>query len=131
MKLGPKITALPMIVGPTPSRPPMRFASTAPSRNPIDPIENARPSCSAVNPRSGLTRYRIRIPNPMLLNRFEIAVQAAMLRRYGWREDVAQAGGDLSSHARALAAVRATVCDVAAALACGCRTRGSAETRSS
>ena len=76
----PETNAETTIVGPTPNRPPIRPASTAPMRNPTAPIENAMPISSGVNP-SSRTRKSSRTANRMFAKKLDVPVVAAMLRR--------------------------------------------------
>jgi len=77
---GPPIAANRTTVRPTPRRAEIRFALTAPRSAPSDPIEKARPIPSAVMPIN-LTANTSSTANVIELNRLELPVHAAMLRR--------------------------------------------------
>ena len=63
-------SAIATSIRPTPTRAVIRLVVSAPTRNPIEPTENANPIASAPRPRSR-TRYRMRIALMTLLKKFE------------------------------------------------------------
>ena len=77
---GPLRNIAPTITGPTPNRRPSRVAVNAPTMAPRFPMPSTTPIVATSRPRSRTTYTRY-VENAMLLNRLDVAVLAAMVRR--------------------------------------------------
>ena len=72
-----------MDVGPIPNRPEMRVAVKAPASEPAAPTEKMIPITPADSPSSRTAKTRM-IENATLAKRFDVAVQPACARRFGF-----------------------------------------------